>query len=211
MATFSNLVRRGSWTLVVLGCLTAAAACGGSGSGDSASSTTYVANISSGDTDTVIQLVRFSDDGSGSPVDKLLDTEILGYGVAPFIAGRGRVPDPEADVPAYCLDSYELGLDRAMPCWADPVLAEVQRMAAVRGITPSEITVIADVSYVPASLPAESASGGLFALFDSYAEEKGFESAIVVEESELPAAPAVAASAGAYNFNQTLDLSLIHI
>jgi hypothetical protein len=182
LATFSSATRRRTRTLVILGCLASMASCGGSGSGDSASSTTYVANISSGDAETVIQLVQFTDDGTGSPADEILDTELLGYGVAPFIAGQGRVPDPEADVPAYCLDTHELGLDRAMPCWADPVLAEVRRMAAVRGVTPFEITVIADVSYIPQSLPAESATGGLFALFDRYAEEKGFESAILVEE-----------------------------
>ena len=182
LATFSKaratrIVRR----LVALGFVLSMASCG-SGTGEPSGTVTYVANVSSGGSETAIQLVRFTDGGAGSPVEEILDTEFLGYGVAPFIAGEGSVPDSQEDVPAYCLGTFDLGLDRAMPCWAGPVLAEVQRMAAVRGIAPADVTVIADVSYVPDSPTAESASGGLFALFDSYAEEKGFDSAILVGE-----------------------------
>jgi 1-phosphatidylinositol phosphodiesterase len=99
--------------------LTAALLISCGGGGGSTVSQQYIANITTDESETTLDLYATSED---DPEVLYLESFSLGYGSMNYLNDQGAVPAWQINVPDFCRNSANLGIDKVAPCVFAPLL-----------------------------------------------------------------------------------------
>ncbi len=143
---------------------------------------TFVAEITTDEQDTTVQLVKLTNNGTDTPIVDLLHTFNMGYGAMPFLENRGRVPYTQFDMPPKCTSSDTLGLDDALPCVVAPLLARLDLVIGQFGLSRNNVVLTGVFNTNNNENHTQSLIDKLSEVADKYAESLNYMSDIVYTE-----------------------------
>jgi len=163
--------------LLILGC--------GSSHTNNNDEVTFVAEITTDEQDTTVELLKLTNNGTDTPIVDLLQTFNMGYGAMPFLVNRGRVPYAQFDMPPKCTNSDTLGLDDAVPCVVAPLLARLDGVIGQFGLSRNNVVLTVVFNTNNNENHTQSLINELSEVADTYAEGLNYMSDIAyAEESE---------------------------
>lgn len=146
---------------------------------------TFVAEITTDEQDTTVQLLKLTNNGTDTPLVDLLHTFNMGYGAMPFLVNRGRVPYAQFDMPPKCTNSDTLGLDDALPCVVAPLLVRLDSVIGQFGLSRNNVVLTGVFNTNNNENHTQGLIYELSDVADTYAESLNYMSDIVyAEESE---------------------------